>query len=138
MGVHVDICVSNTRRERRQTCTPYQVFITAYTPISRILPHVIRRRSRGFIRRRKIALMERAHLVRLERANGCVHHATIMEQDQVLFFPVVRVHQLEKARRKQDGTEMMREKNKSRKNAHSARWRGVASCTKDRALPLGP
>ena len=40
--------------------------------------------------------MERAHLVWLERANDRVQHATIMEQDEVLFFPVVRVHQLEK------------------------------------------
>jgi hypothetical protein len=30
--------------------------------------------------------MERAHLVRLERADDRVQHATIMEQDQVLFF----------------------------------------------------
>jgi len=48
--------------------------------------------------------MERAHLVRLERANDRVQHATIMEQDEVLFFPIVRVHRLEKARREQHGT----------------------------------
>jgi hypothetical protein len=39
--------------------------------------------------------MERAHLVRLERTNDRVQHATVMEQDEVLFFPAVRVHQLE-------------------------------------------
>jgi hypothetical protein len=43
--------------------------------------------------------MERAHLARLERTNDRVQHATAMEQDKILFFPVVRVHRLEKARR---------------------------------------
>jgi hypothetical protein len=38
--------------------------------------------------------MERAHLVRLKRTNDSMQHATIMEQDEVLFLPVVRVHQL--------------------------------------------
>jgi len=106
----VDICISNTRRERWQTCTPHQVFIAAYTPASHILPHVLHRRSRGFIQRGKVALIERAHLVRLERTNDHVQHATTMEQDEVLFFPVVRVHQLGKARRKQDRTGMKSEK----------------------------
>ena len=40
--------------------------------------------------------MERAYLVRLKRTNDSVQHATIMEQDKVLFLPVVRVHQLRK------------------------------------------
>jgi hypothetical protein len=40
--------------------------------------------------------MERAYLVRLKRANDCVKHATIMEQDQVLFLPVMRIDQLAK------------------------------------------
>ena len=40
--------------------------------------------------------MERAHLVRLERTDDSVQHATIMEQDEVLFLPIVRVHQLRK------------------------------------------
>jgi hypothetical protein len=65
-------------------------------PISRILFHILRCRSYGFIRRGKVALMERAYLVRLKRANDCVKHATIMEQDQVLFFPVMRIDQLAK------------------------------------------
>jgi len=38
--------------------------------------------------------MERAHLVRLKRANDSVQHTTIVEQDEVLFLPVVRIHQL--------------------------------------------
>jgi hypothetical protein len=38
--------------------------------------------------------MERAHLVRLERTNDGMQHATIMEQHEVLFLPVMRVHQL--------------------------------------------
>jgi hypothetical protein len=63
---------------------------------SRIPPHVLRRRSDRIIRRSKIALMESAHLVRLKRTNDSVQHATIMEQDEVLFLPVVRVHQLRK------------------------------------------
>jgi hypothetical protein len=63
---------------------------------SRILPHVLWRRSRGFIRRGKIALMERAHLIRLKRTNDGVQHATVVEQDEVFFLPVVRVHQLAK------------------------------------------
>ena len=63
---------------------------------SRILPHVLGRRSDRIIRRSKIALMERAHLVRLERTNDGVQHATIVEQDEVLFLPVVRVHQLKR------------------------------------------
>jgi len=63
---------------------------------SRILPHVLRRRSDRIIRRSKIALMERAHLVRLKRTNDSVQHATIMEQDEILFLPVVGVHQLNK------------------------------------------
>ena len=40
--------------------------------------------------------MERADLIRLERTNDGVQHATIMEQDEVLFPPVVRVHQLKR------------------------------------------
>ena len=61
---------------------------------SRILPHILWRMSHRIIRRSKIALMEHAHLVRLKCANDSVQHATIMEQDKVLFLPVVRVHQL--------------------------------------------
>ncbi|SRR6266403_134528 len=62
---------------------------------SRILPHIHRCGSHRIIRRRKIALMERAHLIRLiKRADNTVQHATVMEQDEILFLPVVRVHQL--------------------------------------------
>ena len=61
---------------------------------SRIPPHVLRRGSDRIIRSSKIALMEHADLVWLERANDSVQHATIMEQDEILFLPVVRVHQL--------------------------------------------
>ena len=38
--------------------------------------------------------MERAYLVRLKRANDSMEHTTIMEQDKVLFLPIVRIHQL--------------------------------------------
>ena len=38
--------------------------------------------------------MERAHLIRLKRTYNGMQHATIMEQDEVLFLPVVRIHQL--------------------------------------------
>ena len=38
--------------------------------------------------------MERADLIRSERANDRMQHATIMEQDEIFLFPVVRVHQL--------------------------------------------
>jgi len=38
--------------------------------------------------------MERAYLVRLKRANDSVQHTSIVEQDEVLFLPVVRIHQL--------------------------------------------
>ena len=38
--------------------------------------------------------MERAYLVRLKRANDSMQHTTIMEQDKVLFLPIVRIHQL--------------------------------------------
>jgi len=38
--------------------------------------------------------MERAYLVRLKRANDSVQHTTIVEQDEVLSLPVVRIHQL--------------------------------------------
>ena len=61
---------------------------------SRIPPHVLRRGSDRIIRSSKIALVEHAHLVRLERTNDGVQHAAIMEQDEVFFLPVVRVHQL--------------------------------------------
>ena len=77
-----------------QNSTLFRYFFEALD--SRIPPHVLRRRSDRIIRRSKIALMERAHLVRLERTNDSVQHATFMEQDEVLFPPVVRVHQLER------------------------------------------
>ena len=41
--------------------------------------------------------MERAHLIRLKRTDNGMQHATIMEQDEVLFLPVVRIHQLSAA-----------------------------------------
>ena len=76
--------------------------------------------------------MEHAHLVRLKRTNDSVQHATIMEQDEVLFLPVVRVHQL-------NGTEQRvlvnKETNGGREHAHLERWQDAASCTVDLALP---
>ena len=38
--------------------------------------------------------MERVHLVRLKRTNDGVQHATIVQQDKVLFLSIMRVHQL--------------------------------------------
>lgn len=38
--------------------------------------------------------MERAHLVRFERTHDGMQHATIMEQHEVFFLPIMRVHQL--------------------------------------------
>jgi len=61
---------------------------------SRIQPHILWGGSRGFNRCGKIALMERPHLVRLERSDDGVKQATIVEQDKVLFLPVVRIDQL--------------------------------------------
>jgi hypothetical protein len=40
--------------------------------------------------------MERAHLIRLKCTNDGVQHATVVEQDEVIFLPVVRVHELAK------------------------------------------
>jgi hypothetical protein len=66
---------------------------------TRILPHILRGRSHRIVRRSKIALMENAHLIRLKCANDSVHHPTVMEQEEILFLPVVRVHQLNVAAR---------------------------------------
>jgi hypothetical protein len=55
--------------------------------------------SHRIIRRSKIALMESTHLIRLKCANDSVQHATVMEQEEILFLPVVRVHQLHVAAR---------------------------------------
>jgi len=38
--------------------------------------------------------MERAHLIWLKRTNNSVQHAPIMEQNEIPFLPIVRVHQL--------------------------------------------
>ena len=43
--------------------------------------------------------MERPPLIWLKCANDSVQHATIVEQDEVLFLPVVWVHQLSAAAR---------------------------------------
>ena len=63
---------------------------------SRILLHSLRRRSRWFIRRSKITLIERAHLIQLECVNDGMQHA---KPDEVLFLPAVRVHRLSDAAR---------------------------------------
>jgi len=55
--------------------------------------------SHRIIRCSKIALMESANLIRFKRANGSVQDATVMEQEEILFLPVVRVHQLDVAAR---------------------------------------
>jgi hypothetical protein len=44
-------------------------------------------RPNRIVRRREIALMKDSHLVLLERADDCVQHATVMEQDQVFLPP---------------------------------------------------
>ena len=74
----------------------FRIYYTCDMPSlsSRILFHILRRRSHRIIRCSKVALMERAHLIWHERTNDSVQHATIMEQDEVLFLPVVGIHQL--------------------------------------------
>ena len=73
--------------------------------------------------------MERAHLILLKRTDNGMQHATIMEQDEVLFLPVVRIHQLSAA-------EVIIEEGDGNKDkyAHSARWQVAASCTADHEL----
>ena len=63
--------------------------------------------------------MERAHLIRLKCANDGVQHATIMEQNEVLFLPVVWVHQLSAVR----GNVIIKEEGgaEQSKYAHSVR-----------------
>ena len=46
------------------------------------------------VRGSKVALVERAHLVGLERTNDRVQHAAVMEEHEVLLVPVVRIHEL--------------------------------------------
>ena len=41
--------------------------------------------------------MENADLIRPQCANGAVQHAAVMEQYEILFLPVVRVHQLNRS-----------------------------------------
>ena len=71
--------------------------------------------------------MERAHLIGLKRTNDSVQHATIMEQDVVLFLPVVRVHQQYQVNREMKGGGGL--------HAHLGRWQDAASYIADRALP---
>jgi hypothetical protein len=71
------------------------------SPSSRILPYVFKfqRRSRWFIRHNKISLIEQTHMIRLEMRQLRYQYATTMEQDEVLYLPAVRVHQLRIAAR---------------------------------------
>src|SRR5712671_827224 len=76
-------------------CLPRQLeSIHKLTVNPRIPPHILWRGSRGFIQCGKIALVEHPHLVRLKRSDGAVQQATIVEQDKVLFFPVMWVDQI--------------------------------------------
>ena len=95
---------------------------------SRILPHILRRRPHGSNRCRQVALMERAHLVWLERADGGMQHSAVMEQYEVLFLPIMWVYQL--ARISDERISSRREK-----DTRSVQWRDAASCTAGRAPP---
>jgi hypothetical protein len=50
--------------------------------------------SHRIIRQSKVALMESTHLIRLKYTNGSVQHTTVVEEKEIFFLPVVRVHQL--------------------------------------------
>src|SRR6266404_3050995 len=97
---------------------------------SRILPHVLRRGPDGRARGGQVALMERAHFVRLERADDGMEHAAIVEQDEVLLLPIVRVHQLD--------FYLLNYNYQRWTHVRSARWRDAAFCTAARAPPSGP
>ena len=43
--------------------------------------------------------MESAHLIQLKYANASMQHAAFMEQEEILFLPVVRIHKLNIAAR---------------------------------------
>ena len=55
---------------------------------------VLRIRADRVIRRCEVALMERAHFVGLESTDDRVQHAAVVEEDEVVLVPVVRVYQL--------------------------------------------
>ena len=58
------------------------------------LLHIFSRGPRRIVRSSQVTLMESANLVRFERTNHAVQDATVVEEDEVLLLPVVRVDQL--------------------------------------------
>lgn len=58
------------------------------------LEDVIFVRSCGDIGRSEVALVERADLVRLEGTDDGVQESSVVEQDEVVLLPVMRVHEL--------------------------------------------
>ncbi len=58
------------------------------------LLNILSGRTHGVIRRSEVALVERADLVRFERPDDCMEHAAVVEEDEVLLVPVVRVDEL--------------------------------------------
>ena len=65
--------------------------------------------------------MERAHLVRFERTDDGMEHATVMEQHEILFLPVMWVDQL--SRQHQHQAE--REERIKEKGTHARRNGGT-------------
>ena len=61
---------------------------------SSILFHVLWRGAGGVRRRGKVALVEGPHLLLRERANNGMQNTAVVEDDEVLRLPVVRVDKL--------------------------------------------
>ena len=55
---------------------------------------VLRVRTDRVVRRREVALVERAHFVGLESTDDRVQHAAVVEDHEVVLVPVMRVYQL--------------------------------------------
>ena len=57
---------------------------------------VLRRRPNGLVRRSEVALVEHAQLIGRERADDRVQNATVVEENEIVLVPVVRVDELYK------------------------------------------
>ena len=82
------------------TCFEYKFqsskrpFRACYARLSSPLRDVLLARPNGFVGGREIALVERAHLARLESPDNGVQHAAVVEDHEVVLVPVMRVYQL--------------------------------------------
>ncbi len=61
---------------------------------SRVLEDVLISRTSWVVRSSQIALVESAHLVGTESSNNGMQDASVMEQNHIALFPIVRVHEL--------------------------------------------